>query len=58
MPIFSCFDDGIAWIKAQFRWQGRNYVPAPEDIIFFAWVLDGVSDHEGVVEFWATEDGQ
>jgi hypothetical protein len=50
MPKFSYCDDGISWFKAQGRWQGRNYVPAPGDIIFFDWGLDGVSDHVGIVE--------
>jgi hypothetical protein len=50
MPKFSYCDDGIAWFKAQGRWQGRNYIPAPGDIIFFDWGLDGVSDHVGIVE--------
>jgi hypothetical protein len=50
VPKFSYCDDGIAWFKVQGRWQGRNYVPAPGDIIFFDWGLDGVSDHVGIVE--------
>jgi hypothetical protein len=50
MPKFSYCDDGISWFKAQGRWQGRNYIPAPGDIIFFDWGLDSTSDHVGIVE--------
>ena len=37
LPRFSVVDDGITWFKDHNQWQGRGYVPAPGDIIFFDW---------------------
>lgn len=54
VPKFSLCDDGIAWFKAQNKWQGSSFTPAPGTYIFFDWlrggVRDGISDHVGIVE--------
>lgn len=54
VPKFSLCDDGIAWFKAQNKWQGNSFTPAPGTYIFFDWmkngVRDGISDHVGIVE--------
>ncbi len=55
VPRFSLCDDGIAWFKAQGRWQGGNFTPSAGTLIFFDWpgetgARDGSSDHVGIVE--------
>jgi hypothetical protein len=55
IPMFSSCEDGIQWFKGREQWQGRDYTPAPGDLIFFDWDGDGVSDHVGIVE--RVEDG-
>jgi hypothetical protein len=50
IPKFSYCDYGIAWFQSRGQWQGRSYIPAPGDIIFFDWDGNGNSDHVGIVE--------
>lgn len=50
IPKFALVSTGISWFKKHHRWAGRNYKPAPGDIIFFDWEGDGVRDHVGIVE--------
>lgn len=49
LPKFSLCTDGEAWFKSNGRWQDRNYVPTPGDIIFFDWDGDGNTSHVGIV---------
>ena len=56
IPKFASCSAGIAWFQARGEWQGRNYVPAPGDLIFYDWQGDGVCDHVGIVE--NVEDGR
>ncbi len=50
IPKFSYCDAGIDWFKSRGQWQGRNYVPAPGDIIFFDPDDNGSANHVGIVE--------
>lgn len=55
VPKFSLCDDGIAWFKAQGRWQDGSYIPSAGTLVFFDWpnssgARDGSSDHVGIVE--------
>ena len=54
IPMFSSCVDGVAWFKAQGRWENGRYLPQPGDIIFFDWDTgggqDGKPDHVGIVE--------
>lgn len=51
-PMFaSCQGQGVPWFQERGLWQDSSYVPAPGDIIFFDWELDGTSDHVGIVEY-------
>ena len=51
IPKYASCRRGVAWFKEQGRWQGKTYTPAPGDIIFYDWDLDGSSDHTGIVEY-------
>lgn len=52
IPKFAAvISQGIPWFKERGLWQEAGYIPAPGDIIFFAW--DGSQtggDHVGIVE--------
>lgn len=50
VPKFAYCPTGIQWFKQHDQWQGRQYAPAPGDIIFFDWQNDNISDHVGIVE--------
>ena len=50
LPKFSYCDTGVEWFKSRGQWQGRNYVPAPGDIIFFDPDGNGCANHVGIVE--------
>lgn len=50
IPRFSLCTDGVSWFQRHHQWQGRNYAPAPGDIIFFDWNGDGKANHVGIVE--------
>jgi cell wall-associated NlpC family hydrolase len=50
LPRFSSCEAGIWWFKDRDQWQERGYTPAPGEIIFFDWDIDGISDHVGIVE--------
>lgn len=50
VPKFAYCPTGIQWFQQHDQWQGRQYTPAPGDIIFFDWQNDGISDHVGIVE--------
>lgn len=54
IPMFSSCVDGVAWFKAQGRWENGRYLPQPGDVIFFDWDTgggqDGKPDHVGIVE--------
>lgn len=51
IPKFAYCPEGANWFMANGQWQGRDYIPAPGDIIFFDWENDGIADHVGIVEF-------
>ena len=51
IPKFASCTLGIQWFQARGEWQGRNYVPAPGDLLYFDWQGDGVCDHVGIVEY-------
>ena len=50
IPKFAYCPDGANWFMEHGQWQGRDYEPAPGDIIFFDWEQDGVCDHVGIVD--------
>lgn len=50
VPKFAYCPTGVQWFKDAGRWQDRGYAPQPDDIIFFDWQNDGISDHVGIVE--------
>lgn len=51
IPKFAYCPEGANWFMANGQWQGRDYIPAPGDIIFFDCENDGIADHVGIVEF-------
>lgn len=55
IPKFAYCPEGANWFMENGQWQGRDYIPAPGDIIFFDWERDSVCDHVGIVE--NCEDG-
>jgi len=55
IPMFASCEIGIDWFKDRGQWCEPGYVPAPGDLIFFDWELDGVCNHVGIVE--RVEDG-
>lgn len=50
IPKFSVCETGANWFKEKEQWKPKNYIPKPEDIIFFDWELDGKINHVGIVE--------
>ena len=51
IPKFASCRAGVSWFKSRGQWQGKNYTPAPGDLIFYDWTLDGISNHVGIVEY-------
>lgn len=43
-------EDGIQWFKNSSKWENKNYLPKPGDLIFFDWENDNDPDHVGIVE--------
>jgi cell wall-associated NlpC family hydrolase len=50
IPRFSVCTNGVQWFQDRNQWQDNTYTPAPGDIIFFDWDLDGECSHVGIVE--------
>lgn len=51
IPKFAYCPEGANWFMEHGQWHGRDYTPAPGDIIFFDWESDGIADHVGIVEY-------
>lgn len=51
IPKFAYCPEGANWFMEHGQWHGRDYTPAPGDIIFFDWKSDGIADHVGIVEY-------
>lgn len=51
IPKFAYCSEGANWFMEHGQWHGRDYTPAPGDIIFFDWESDGIADHVGIVEY-------
>ena len=54
IPKFAYCPTAVRWFQDNGAWQGRDYTPAPGDVIFFDWLQDerrdGTADHVGIVE--------
>jgi len=50
IPRFASVNYGIQWFRDRGQWRGRDYTPAPGDLIFFDWNGNGRGDHVGIVE--------
>jgi hypothetical protein len=53
---FASTSAGIREFKERGQWHDSSYVPAPDDLIFFDWEVDGAVNHVGIVEY--VEDGR
>lgn len=50
IPRFASCDYGVNFFRSNGTWKEKNYTPAPGDIIFFDWDVNGIVDHVGIVE--------
>lgn len=50
IPRFENCVTGANWFKEKDKWLVKGSIPNTNDIIFFDWENDGISDHVGIVE--------